>query len=215
MAIPFNMPEDHNEVEVIITQLQYLLTKLQAALRRSRATNAQTRLSSHNSNTRVRTNSSNRSRVTEGLPSSSSSSESPSSNLPDLLNSLAWLAAASQDAIDTPQITPTSIRILRPMRIRTTSESSCCDENKLTETNSVGPGNVQEWNQVGGNTSKLAGEFAAIIDPEETDEQSSESVSNKDYSREGILSKIVPGPVSAPFWTAMICFVGWQIFRAR
>ncbi|XP_056645453.1 uncharacterized protein LOC130898211 isoform X2 [Diorhabda carinulata] len=196
MAIPFNMPEDHNEVEVIITQLQYLLTKLQAALRRSRATNAQTRLSSHNSNTRVRTNSSNRSRVTEGLPSSSSSSESPSSNLPDLLNSLAWLAAASQDAIDTPQITPTSIRILRPMRIRTTSESSCCDENKLTETNSVGPGNVQEWNQ-------------------ETDEQSSESVSNKDYSREGILSKIVPGPVSAPFWTAMICFVGWQIFRAR
>lgn len=52
MAVPFNIPEDHNEVEVIINQLQYLLTKLQAALRRSRRGNPQNQLSSHASTTR-------------------------------------------------------------------------------------------------------------------------------------------------------------------
>nr|CAH7741588.1 unnamed protein product [Callosobruchus chinensis] len=41
MAVPFNMPEDHNEVEVIINQLQSLLVRLQDAVRRSRTAQIQ------------------------------------------------------------------------------------------------------------------------------------------------------------------------------
>lgn len=211
MAVPFNIPEDHNEVEVIINQLQYLLTKLQAALRRSRRGNPQNQLSSHASTTRVRTNSSTRSRVREGSSVSSSASSSsssstttpttttassvPSANFPDILNNLAWLAAISQESIDSSSQQTTHIR---PSRSRTPSESSCCEESKISEA-ALSHGNVQDWNQE--------------TDNEVEDEES--SARTKNYSREGILSKIVPGPVSAPLWTAMICFVGWHIFRAR
>lgn len=35
MAVPFNMPEDQNEVEVLLMQLQTLLNRLQVAVRRN------------------------------------------------------------------------------------------------------------------------------------------------------------------------------------
>ncbi|XP_072402271.1 uncharacterized protein [Diabrotica undecimpunctata] len=201
MAIPFNLPEEQNEVEVIITQLQYLLMKLQDAIRRSRATNSSYPVFSISTRTRVRTNSSNRARVREessaSSPATPSTSASPSANLPELLNNLAWLAVLTQEAVGNNSQQTTAMAVPRPIRNRTSSESSCCQETKSDETTASNSGSVPAWNQ-------------------ETDnEQSSEDESDKSYSRQGILSRLIPGPVSAPLWTAMICFVGWHIFRAR
>ncbi|KAJ8935375.1 hypothetical protein NQ318_022903 [Aromia moschata] len=49
-------------------------------------------------------------------------------------------------------------------------------------------GTIQDWNQA-------------------------EDSSEDNPSRDGILSKLMPSRVSAPLWTAMICFVGWHLFR--
>uniref|UniRef100_A0A6P7GMC8 Uncharacterized protein LOC114344428 n=1 Tax=Diabrotica virgifera virgifera TaxID=50390 RepID=A0A6P7GMC8_DIAVI len=203
MAIPFNLPGEQTEVEVIITQLQYLLMKLQDAIRRSGATNSSYPVFSISTRTRVRTNSSNRARGREqssvSSPETPSTSASPSANanLPELLNNLAWLAVLTQEAVDNNSQQTTAMAVPRPTRNRTSSESSCCQETKSDETTASNSGSVQAWNQ-------------------ETDnEQSSEDGSDKSYSRQGILSRLIPGPVSAPLFTAMICFVGWHIFRAR
>ncbi|KAJ8930058.1 hypothetical protein NQ314_017223 [Rhamnusium bicolor] len=189
MAVPFNMPEDQNEVEVIINQLQSLLTKLQAAIRRSRVANPQNSSPSQAATSRVRSGTSNRVRTRdEEAPSTSISS----ANFPDLLNNLAWLAAASQDVASSSSQLPAN-SVSRSPRRRTSSESSCCEETKISITAIVNHGTIQDWNQIEG-----------------SDDSEPESV-----SADGLLSKFVPGPVSAPLWTAMICFVGWHLFRAR
>ncbi|KAJ8974848.1 hypothetical protein NQ317_016683 [Molorchus minor] len=171
MAVPFNIPEDQYEVEVIINQLQTLLTKLQAAVRRSRGANQQTPSSYQVAATsRVRSGASNRLRTHD-----EEAQQSSSTNFPELLNNLAWLAAASQGR----------------HCFWTSSESSCCEETKISITATVNHGTVQDWNQ---------------------DESSDEGGSTPG---EGLLSKLLPSRVSAPLWTAMICFVGWHLFRAR
>ncbi|XP_018573717.1 uncharacterized protein LOC108912811 [Anoplophora glabripennis] len=184
MAVPFNMPEDQNEVEVIINQLQSLLTKLQAAVRRSRGPTIRT---NQTAVTRVRSPASSRLRSRD---ESSATTSISSTNFPDLLNNIAWLAAASQDAASTSS-SLTANSVTRSPRRRTSSESSNCKETKISITAIVN--HAQDWNQADGS-------------PDSEPEQA---------SGDGILSKFVPGPVSAPLWTAMICFVGWHLFRAR
>nr|XP_023021532.1 uncharacterized protein LOC111509908 [Leptinotarsa decemlineata]XP_023021533.1 uncharacterized protein LOC111509908 [Leptinotarsa decemlineata] len=191
MAVPFVMPEDENEVEVIIIQLQSLLTKLQAALRRSRGPPPpRTSLP-----TRNRTSAGSSRSPTQDQGTSTSAS-APSTQIPDLLNNLALLAAASQEIVQSnqpegaPQVAASAT--FRSTRRRTNSESSCCEESKVSITTANRNG-VQDWNQVN--------------EPEIS--------SAKTLSSESIFSKFVPGPVSAPLWTAMICFVGWHLFGTR
>ncbi|CAH1961311.1 unnamed protein product [Acanthoscelides obtectus] len=200
MAVPFNMPEDHNEVEVIINQLQSLLVRLQDAVRRSRTAQTQSASRVRPAGARARTP-----RVEEAPISPMSTT------LPELLNNLAWLAAISQES----STTTTAGTQARPARRRSSSESSCCDETKISLTAIVGQGPMQDWGLVKVNLPKQT-DNETPISIEEVDGLTPSVPGRKSFSVDGILSKFVPNnPVSAPLWTAMICFVGWHLFRAR
>nr|CAI5844021.1 unnamed protein product [Callosobruchus analis] len=200
MAVPFNMPEDHNEVEVIISQLQSLLVRLQDAVRRSRTAQIQSASRVRPAGARTR------------VPRAEETPISPTSTtLPELLNNLAWLAAISQES----STTTTAGTQVRSVRRRSSSESSCCDETKISLTAIVGQGPIQDWGLAKVNLPKHT-DNEAPVSIEEVDGLASSLPQQKLFTVDGILSKFVPNnPVSAPLWTAMICFVGWHLFRAR
>lgn len=93
-------------------------------------------------------------RSTRAHDEATSNSSSISTNIPDLLNNLAWLAAVSQGtAVSSSQLT--TVSIVRTPRRRTSSESSSCEETKITTTAAVTHGPNQVWNQVGVTPQKI------------------------------------------------------------
>ncbi|XP_066158151.1 uncharacterized protein [Euwallacea fornicatus] len=207
MAVPFHLPEDQNEVEVLVVQLQTLLSRLQVAVCRSQQLSQQQQQQqqqpSSSSNSLLLHFS--RARHFLGLGHSSSSTTRPRNDesltlepsartaqnaLPDLLMNLSSLT--DNGASGSPS--PLTDTLLRSPRRRTTSESSSPDETKISITAIVKQAVAQDWN-------KLDCVDVEEIDPMETD---------------GIFSKLMPASVSScSLMTAMICFVGWHIFRGR
>ncbi|CAG9759612.1 unnamed protein product [Ceutorhynchus assimilis] len=194
MAVPFNMPEDQNEVEVLLMQLQTLLNKLQIAVRKNQQLTQQqlsvlpaSSTSSTPSNSRVRHSSNN---VNNNQPQPSSSHATPP---PDLLTSLSWLAGTA--AGTSTSASPLTAISIRSPRRRTISETSNTDETKISITAIVKHDYcAQDFNKIDCVDSEISREIPT----------------------DGLLSKIMPASVSScSLMTAMICFVGWHIFRAR
>ncbi|XP_060516119.1 uncharacterized protein LOC132695706 isoform X2 [Cylas formicarius] len=184
MAVPFHIPEDQNEVEVILIQLQTLLNRLQIAVRQNRQSSTPSTPSTAN---RARIATPNRVRVRDPSSGASTSTapNAPHNLLPDLLNNLARLASANGNVAS---LTAIPANANRSLRRRTNSESSNCDETKISITAIVKHGHIQDWNQV-------------------------DVIERKNLESESILSKLMPTVSSCSLMTAMICFVGWHIFR--
>ncbi|XP_050314419.1 uncharacterized protein LOC126748920 [Anthonomus grandis grandis] len=188
MAVPFNMPEDQNEVEVLLLQLQTLINKLQVAVRRNQQ---QSSNSVANNNSRVRSTSRARSRDSPSTSSNDVPVNSPM--FPDLLTHLSMMAGSSTDSTSSP-LTAISVR---PPRQRTSSTSSNNDETKISITAIV----KHDF-------------YAHDCNKIESLDSSAEPTTLS--TSEGIFSKLTPASVSScSLMTAMICFVGWHIFRAR
>ncbi|KAL1493105.1 hypothetical protein ABEB36_011231 [Hypothenemus hampei] len=191
MAVPFNMPEDQTDVEVIIHQLQALLNKLKVAARAPPQMQATTSSSSSiPSGSRARHTSRERQPdvITQSLESISRNT------LPDLLSNMSSLNCAPSGAAATIS-SPFSAISLRSPRQRTTSKFLNSDETKICITTVINRNYyTHEWIK---------------IDNVENEESGATEVN-------GLFSKIISGSIqSCSLMTAMICFVGWHIFRAR
>ncbi|XP_030755961.1 uncharacterized protein LOC115882198 [Sitophilus oryzae] len=194
MAVPFTMPDDQNEVEVLLIQLQALLTKLQIAARKHRLRSQQAQSNGSaavatlttTAPLRVRGSSINRQR-SESSETAASPAQTTNA-IPDLISNLSWLASSHNETQAASALTAMPVR--SPRRRRTNSESSNCDKTTKTTTTDLS----QDWNKVN-------------CDDDGDDEGG---------SSDGLLSKIMPATVSScSFMTAMICFVGWHIFCGR
>ncbi|ENN74171.1 uncharacterized protein LOC109541144 [Dendroctonus ponderosae] len=192
MAVPFNIPEDQSEVEVLLIQLQTILNKLQATVRQNHQL-AQQPTASIPSGSRVRYSPDDRVRSREVLQSVERITPVPQNVLPDLLSNLSWLADSSNEASSSSS--PLTAMSARSRRRRTASESSNPDETKISVTAIVTTDFcAQDWNE----------------------KNCVDSGTSNVIPADGLFSKLIPGPVSScSLMTAMICFVGWHIFRAR
>ncbi|CAH0561874.1 unnamed protein product [Brassicogethes aeneus] len=185
MAVPFNMPEDHNEVDVYINQLQSLLTQLQIAVRQSRGINPPVLFSS--AVTRVRNVSANRRIVVEETDGHDALTADESAN------NLEWLSSMIQENI-------------QESGARSNSRFCDCDETKINITTIVNAGSGQDWAQIGVALRKIADDLTPVI--------TREDFLSPSRSKESLLSKL-PDTITCSIWTAMLGCVGWHIFRAR
>lgn len=93
-------------------------------------------------------------REDEPMPSTSTANRAPSSNIPELLNNLAMIAAATNDAVVASTSQQNYTASNRSPRRRNSSESSNCEETKISITAVVNH-SVGHWNQVGVNLPKI------------------------------------------------------------
>lgn len=184
MAVPFNLPEESNEVEVVLNQLQVLVNKLQITIGRYQQLTQQASSSTTSStscNSRVRHPSSSRLRIMNGQEVQTA--QSAQIVLPDLLAHL-WLNNTTSGT--------TTVSSVRSSQRCATAHSS---NPEISNTAIKKPTyNAQDWSKM---------DCTNFKKPDLT-------------QPEGILSKLMPTSVSScSLMTAMICFVGWHIFRGR
>ncbi|XP_019872614.1 uncharacterized protein LOC109600879 [Aethina tumida] len=192
MAVPFNMPEDHNEVDVIVNQLQSLLTQLQASVRESQRS-TRTRNPPGSTRHRVRFASGTRDRDPERQEETDGDGRPSHEHLADLMVCRHDVPSAST------QLTAS------PIRRRTTRFQTDCDETKINITTIVDTGSQQDWAQIGITLRNIADDINPVTFRE---------VVLFPTTKRGLLSKL-PDALTCTIWTAMLGCVGWHLFRSR
>ncbi|KAF7270649.1 uncharacterized protein LOC143197391 [Rhynchophorus ferrugineus] len=195
MAVPFIIPDDQNDSQVILVQLQTLISRLQMIIHNQQQQQQLSVNASSNSynNSRVRSSSTTRQRTRD---SSETSSTTPNqNNLSEVISNLSLFALSAGDQQSSS--TYTAIPVRSP-RTRGCSESSNCDVTKTATKTTFD----QDWNKMNCNNGD--------------DDDDDDDDENKEASSVGLLSKLTPASVSScSLMTAVICFVGWHIFRGR